>query len=120
MDNANLIEQLRAICNAEKITAEQKQLVLDTCKELDIKVAKTNCKSCIFDAAVQCYNALVKQQAANGEESTEPGVEYVLRDGVDVLFGGLRINAATLTDELARDIVERGFPLRKFSKYPQQ
>lgn len=123
MDN-NLIEQLRAICNAEKITAEQKQLVLSTCKDLGITVAKTNCKSCIFDAAVQCYNALVKQErekaGADAVAENDTGAQYVLRDGVDVLFGGLRINAATINDELAHAIVARGFSLRWFAKYPEQ
>lgn len=115
MEKQELLEQLKAIVQggSSALNSEKKQLIISTAEELGVKIAKTNCKDCLIDAAVQCYDKLK-------ESEPEDNAEYILHDGVDLLFGGVRINAATLTDELARDIVARGFALKWFKKHPEQ
>ena len=55
--------------------------------------------------------------AENSEQDENAEIKtFVLRAGVDVFFRNIRINEATMTDELARDILKKGFPKRFFTK----
>lgn len=111
------IEALRAIAQKkDKLTDVEKGIVQDLCVVLGIKFEpkSTRCKSCYQDAALQCYNEVMKIAAKEGEEDSERS--YVLRPGVDVFFGSVRVNAATLTDELAEKIIARGFDKKFFVK----
>ena len=111
------IEALRAIAQKnDKLTDVEKEFVKDICTEFGVKFEpkSTRCKSCYQDAALQCYNEATKRAAAEGVKDSERS--YVLRPGVDVYFGSVRVNAATLTDELAEKIIARGFDKKFFSK----
>lgn len=114
------IEALRAIAQKnDKLTDVEKEFVKDVCTEFGIKFEPklTRCKSCYQDAALQCYNEATKRAAAEGEESViDSERSYVLRPGVDVFFGSVRVNSATLTDELAEKIIVRGFDKKFFLK----
>lgn len=117
MDYEETIKVLRDIANKnDKLTSAEKGIVQDLCVVLGIKFEpkSTRCKSCYQDAALQCYNEVMKRAAAEGEENDERC--YILRDGVDVLFGSIRVNAATLTDELGERIIARGFDKKFFLK----
>ena len=48
--------------------------------------------------------------------SATPEQKFELKKGVDVIFAGMRINDATLTDDLARKIIKLGFNKRYFAK----
>lgn len=61
---------------------------------------------------MQVYNKICAEQGGDDRSDRQ----YVLKKGVDVLFNGLRINDATLTDELAAQIIEQGFATYWFAK----
>lgn len=109
--------QLRAVVNtpANQIKAEHKSIVITIAKELGISVeAKPRCGSCWHDAAVKLFEQIQAEHAP--EEQTEDKRKYVLKKGVDVYFGDVRVNSATLTDELARRILARGFERKFFAR----
>ena len=69
----------------------------------------------IAGKAVELYNTI---EAEEGEKNETTATEraYILKPNVDVYFGSIRVNAATLTDELAERILARGFERKFFSK----
>lgn len=110
-------KELREIANtsARNLTADQRGRVQEIANELGVKLpTKTKCNSCWIDTAVLCYEEIEKRTAETST-STE-GRKYVLKPNVDVLFGGIRVNAATITDELAERIIKRGFETKYFEK----
>lgn len=120
MNVQETIDRLAAIvAKQEQLTTEDKQFVFDLCKQLSVETPKNKrCKSCWMDAALACADAL-KNSETTEELATEDNRKYVLKDGVDVLFGypsSIRVNALTLTDELAEEIIARGFPKDLFKK----
>ena len=63
---------------------------------------------------MQCFIRISEQEQAENIEN-DPR-RYILRPNLDVIFDGIRVNAATLTDELAEHLIERGFERRFFVK----
>lgn len=111
-------EQLRAIVNtpARNLSKDQKGLLEQIAPQYGFNLPdKKGCGSCWLDLAVELYNAI---EAEEGEKNEATATEraYILKPNVDVYFGGIRINAATLTDELAERILARGFERKFFSK----
>lgn len=108
--------QLRQIVNtsARNLSKEQKDFIRETALELRVELpAKNRCNSCWIDTALACYNK-IEESEAHVETNNERA--FVLKPNVDVIFGGIRINAATLTDDLARRILARGFERKFFAK----
>ena len=108
---------LKEILNtpASKLTAEQKEAVKGYAKEYGVPFKpKSRCRDCYHDAAMQIYNKLNQEDAEL--EAQEETRRYILRPGVDVWFGNIRVNPATITDELAEYIISRGFKTKYFIK----
>ena len=113
MTREEKIESLRAIINAKSMSAGDKLLITEICDEQGIeRPKKKNCRACWIETALKCYEALTAQ----GDDEPEEGRKYVLRDGVDLLFGSVHVNKATLTDELAEKIIALGFDKKWFKK----
>lgn len=110
--------KLNEIVNSmsHKLTAEEKHFVRQCAKELGIEFEpkNTRCQSCYFDAAILCLKELRTREAI--KETETDGRRFVLRPGVDVYFGNIRVNNETLTDELAERIINRGFERKFFIK----
>lgn len=109
-------ERLRAISqgNPQSMTKDDRDFVKACADELGVKIKNTRCRSCYYDAALECVvliNENTEEEAAETDER-----RYVLRKGVDLLFGDIRVNAATMTDELAEQIIARGFETKYFEK----
>lgn len=110
-----LKNELRAILNtpAKQLTKEQRNLVHTLADQTGIAYDKSKrCGSCVHDLALQVYNEI---------EAAEPAPEnddrrFILREGVDLIFGSIRVNAATMTDELAERILAQGFERKYFVK----
>lgn len=111
-------EQLRAIANtpARNLSKEQREFIRQTAVKLGMELPKkASCNSCWLDLAVELYNTIEAEEGEKNEiTSTERA--YILKPNVDVYFGSIRVNAATLTDELAERILARGFERKFFSK----
>ena len=110
-------DRLRAILNAgaKGMTADDRAFVRDLAKENGIDIKNTRCKDCYLDAAVALLRLDREKETAESEQETDER-RYVLRPGVDVYFGSVRVNAETLTDELAERIIARGFEKKFFAK----
>ena len=109
--------RLRAIVEAaDKLTADDKEFVRD-CADVygvNFNPQKTRCKSCYQDAAMAVLSVIKANEPAPQADENAP--RYVLRAGVDVYFGGIRVNEHTITDELAERIIARGFEKKFFAK----
>lgn len=117
MTNEQIKEQLRAIINtpAMELTKEQKDFVREQANNFLIPFkTRARCTSCYHDTALKIYNAIVQNEQTIGIE--DDGRKYVLKAGVDLYFGNVRVNAATITDELAERILAQGFERKYFVK----
>lgn len=92
-------EQLRAIVAKDSLTKADKDLVVELCEELGVpKPANTRCKDCWKDTAIACYKALAKDEPRKGVR---------LQEWVDVLVDGVRVNNATLEDEMVEYLKDK-------------
>lgn len=116
MDNAEIMQRLKAIAEKQpkELTAEERAFVEEQAAFLGLGIANRQCKNCYRDAAIVVYNTL-KERAEEAEKAATPTTleekprEYELKKGVDVVFQGIRVCEATLTDELAVSLLESGF-----------
>lgn len=107
-------QELRAIVEkpAKNITGSERDFLTATAEALGVvREGKKNCAKCWHELAMQCWLKLQED-----EQPEADGRAYVLRKGVDVIFGGIRINEATITDDLARKVLARGFERKYFVK----
>ena len=125
-----LRNELREIVNkpATKLTKEDKAFLSDAAVRTGVDATITNprCGTCWHELAMNIYDALAEREEQSGEqpqpEETHAGQpRYVLKKGVDVIFGkvgrvGVRVNALTLTDELGDKLIAAGFPKKYFEK----
>ena len=109
-------ERLRAIAqgNPQSMTKDDRDFVKACADELGVKIKNTRCKSCYYDVALECVVRINEKQEEKAAETDDR--RYILRKGVDLLFGDIRVNAATMTDELAERIIARGFETKYFEK----
>lgn len=103
-----IIKQLKEIAgkSANQVTKADKEFIRQYAGKYGVELPKEkpNCKSCYVDAAILIYKAI------NNAEPKPTDRKYVLRDGVDVIWRGIRINEASVTDELAEKWIANGFP----------
>lgn len=107
-----IISRLKEIASktANQITNDDKAFIREYASQYGVGLPKDkpNCKSCYVDAAVLIYKAI------KDAEPKQTDRKYVLRDGVDVIWRGIRINEASVTDELAEKWIANGFPKAYF------
>ena len=120
----NKINKLREIAakSAKQVTNEDKEFIRDIAPRhgVELPKEKPNCKSCYVDAAVAIYKAIKDaqndEQVNTPQETKEPAKSQEnvlkLKDGVDVIWRGVRINEASATAENLRTWVNNGFPIR--------
>lgn len=102
--NMETIERLKKVADGAKPTAEDKQLIADLSLKYELPFdPKKACKNCYIDQAILILLEM------KGEIPTEP-CKARLRDDVDVVINGTRINNATLTDELVAKYRGKGLP----------
>lgn len=125
-----LRNELREIVNkpATKMTKADKAFLLDAATQAGVDATVTNprCGTCWHELAMKIYDAIAEQEGKSGEqpqpeETQKAETRYVLKKGVDVIFGnvgrvGVRVNALTLTDELGDKLIAAGFPKKYFEK----
>ena len=98
------------------ISKKDKAYIEGLCSTYDVKFNK-KCSSCYSDAVLILIKKITEENLPKKETATTDNRKYILKSGVDVWFGSIRVNAVTLTDELAEKIIARGFPVRYFEKY---
>lgn len=81
-------------------------------EEFKVELPKnTRCGDCWKDFA------FVLRSVINTKLMSER--KYILKDGVDVIFKGERINNGMLTDKKAKQLLENGFAPYHFDKLPE-
>ena len=109
------IEKLKEIYRKKNLSKKDKAYIEGLCIDYDVKLNK-NCSSCYSDAILILIKKITEENLPKKETATD-NRKYILKSGVDVWFGSIRINAVTLTDDLAEKIIARGFPTHYFEKY---
>ena len=99
----------KELANKEKLTAREKRFLKYEAEQLGIPAV-------IYDGCADCYKDLAVQIYA--KEKADESARFILNDGVDIIFGrnGVRVNAATLTDEIAERLIKAGHT-QLFKKY---
>ena len=112
------IEKLKELYRNKSLSKKDKAYIEGLCSTYDIKLNK-KCSSCYSDAILILIKKITEENLPKNETetATTDSRKYILKSGVDVWFGSIRVNAVTLTDELAEKIIARGFPTRYFDKY---
>lgn len=119
MSNEEIKNKLREIVNksARLITDEEREYLKELAEKLSIAPdVKKNCAKCWHSLAMECWQSIAAQEEEDAPKSAETDRKYVLKKGVDLLFGSIRVNELTLTDELAENIIARGFEKKWFEK----
>lgn len=116
----NEIEKLKEIYKKKTLSKatlskKDKAYIEGLCSTYDVKLNK-KCSSCYSDAILILIKKITEENLPKKETTTDSR-KYILKSGVDVWFGSVRVNAVTLTDDLAQRIIARGFPTRYFDKY---
>ena len=118
----NEIDKLKEIYKKKTLSKatlskKDKTYIEELCTNYDVKLNK-NCSSCYTDAILILIKKITEENLPKKETATATtdNRKYILKSGVDVWFGSIRINAVTLTDDLAEKIIARGFPVRYFEK----
>lgn len=112
----NEIEKLKELYRNKTLSKKDKAYIEELCSTYDVKLNK-KCSSCYSDAILILIKKITEENLPKKETATTDNRKYILKSGVDVWFGSVRVNAITLTDELAERIIARGFPTRYFDKY---
>ena len=114
----NDIEKLKELYRNKSLSKKDKAYIEGLCTDYDVKLNK-KCSSCYSDAILILIKKITEDNLPKKETetATTDNRKYILKSGVDVWFGSIRVNAVTLTDELAEKIIARGFPTRYFDKY---
>lgn len=110
----NELERLRKIADvAHVIRLDDKSFIEEICVREGVDFTpcrKSSCNEAYRDMAVTLYARL-------NTEATESVCKYQLRPNTDVIFNGIRVNDATLTNELGDALLSMGFPVKFFVKY---
>ena len=110
----NKIEKLKELYRNKTLSKKDKAYIERLCSTYDIKLNK-KCSSCYSDAILILIKKITEENLPKKETATD-NRKYILKSGVDVWFGSIRVNVVTLTDDLAKKIIARGFPTRYFEK----
>ena len=112
----NEIEKLKELYRNKSLSKKDKTYIEELCTAYDVHLNK-KCSSCYSDAILILIKKITEENLPKKETATIDSRKYILKSGVDVWFGSIRVNAVTLTDDLAQRIIARGFPVRYFEKY---
>ena len=114
----NEIEKLKELYRNKTLSKKDKNYIEGLCTDYDVHLNK-KCSSCYSDAILILIKKITEENLPKNETetATTDDRKYILKSGVDVWFGSIRVNAVTLTDDLAQRIIARGFPVRYFDKY---
>ena len=110
------IEKLKELYRNKTLSKKDKTYIEMLCATYYVKLNK-KCSSCYSDAILILIKKITEENLPKKETATTDNRKYILKSGVDVWFGSIRVNEVTLTDELAQRIIARGFPMRYFDKF---
>ena len=98
-----ILDFVRKVANSEQIGADTRKELHAICDEVGVAFRDTVCDNCCRDAAVQVYLLLKQKGTKRVCVMKNEGDHYVWTAN-----GKAHIYAATLTDEFARELLEKG------------
>ncbi len=105
----NRVKELQKLIKKEDYGKER---LTEIANEIGVALPRnTGCPDCWKDFAVVLHSTL-KTELLKLTDSRK----YLLKDGVDVIFKGERINNGMLTDKKAKQLLTEGFPEYLFAK----
>ena len=110
-----IIRLERIVKSPSAMSTEDRSFVREIAPEFGVEIRNTRCKDCYVDAATFCLIE-ARKRIAPEQKPEEDKRRYILKPGTDVYFGRVRVNEATITDELAARLIERGFERKFFVK----
>lgn len=112
MDKETLEKRIKELNKLIKAENYDRERLTDIANEFGVALPKnTGCSDCWKDFSIVLRSAL-KTELLKMTDSRK----YILKDGVDVIFNGERINNGMLTDKKAKQIIEEGFPKYLFAR----
>ena len=100
------MKSLKEFAEAKRFSQTEKDYLISEAKRLNIPVnVKDGCSSCYRDLAVLIYNA---EKFNDDIKQVLQKQDYILKKNVDILFGGVRVNALTLTESIAKKMINAG------------
>lgn len=115
MELEQIKTELHDLAQQKQLTKEQRERVCEIASELGITLTlRPKCKDCYMDAVVMLHYEVSKRLAEQNADQDER--RYILHPNVDVFFGSVRVNEATITDELAERLIARGLERKLFVK----
>ena len=100
---------LKKLASKKRMTISEKEWLLSRANVLGLEYnVKGGCSECYNDLAVLIYSA------ENAEKQPETDIFPPLKKGVDIIFMGIRVNSATITQKITDKMIEVG--LKKFFK----
>ena len=105
--------EVKELAAKKTLTKKEKEFIISEAERLKIEyVINDGCDNCYQDLALAIYSAEKKDEA---ELSAK---KYVLKQGIDFIIVGTgeRVNEATLTDEMAERLINKGLT-KFFEKY---
>lgn len=100
------MKSLNELASAKRFLQAEKDFLISEAKRLHIDVnVKDGCSNCYRDLAVLIYNA---EKSQHDIEQVVEKQNYILKQGVDIRFGGVRVNALTLTEKIAKKMIGAG------------
>lgn len=102
------LKKLRALADRKRFSKEDKAYIEAFSREVGCDFKTTKCPDCYRDQVILLISKLGKKAVP------EDGRKYALREGLDVIYLGVRICDATITtDEQIEQLLTKGFP-KKF------
>ena len=111
------IDELKALAQkAGALTKAERRALLLTAEQYGLTVKNTNCKQCWSDLAVEVVRMMQQEErefyeSLDKAEQEVHGRKWSVRKGLDVVHLGRRVNADTITDELAEWLLANRFPV---------
>ena len=105
----NRVKELQKLIKKEDY---EKERLTEIANEIGVTLPRnTGCPDCWKDLAIVLLST-AKTELLKLTDSRK----YLLKDGVDVIFKGERINNGMLTDKKAKQLLDEGFPKYLFAK----
>lgn len=106
MEKENLIEFLRYVVNRKQVRKEDREKLREIAKEYDVPFKEKNCNNCWIDLAVTIWKKLESSQGSNEGKKGR----WSVRKNLNVIYRNIIVNEVTITDELAEELLAKGFP----------
>lgn len=112
-----MLDKIKQLYNKPKLTKTDRAWIIEQAKIYNISI-NTNCSSCYKDTLLLLQYEYERAKVASERSAiVDDNRKYILKEGVDIIFGTIRVNELTLTDELGEYLIKRGMPTRYFAKY---